>query len=102
MIILLTFFFVAAKESDRDLEILCTLRGSSHDPVRLRVRQWVQEYSKARGVNKFAAKEVNFASRTVVSTDYFQQMQRSQIIVTSNPSNWEGLPAAERTESNHF
>jgi hypothetical protein len=41
--------------SNRDLEILCTLRGSRQDPVRLRVRQWVSEYSVARGLKKFSA-----------------------------------------------
>jgi len=74
----------------RDLQLLCSLRGSGHDPVRLRVRQWVQEYAKARGLTRYQAGEVNFASRTVVSTDYFSQMHHAQVIVTSNPSHWEG------------
>jgi hypothetical protein len=75
---------------NRNLEILCTLRGSNADPVRLRVRQWVQEYAKARGVKSYSAGEVNSASRTVISMDYFNEMYRAQIIVTSNPSGWEG------------
>ena len=32
----------------RDLDIVCTLRGSNHDPTRLRVRSvcpWVEEYA---------------------------------------------------------
>ena len=29
------------------------------------VRQWVEEYAKARGVKKFVAGQVNHASRTV-------------------------------------
>ena len=33
---------------------------------------------------------MDHASRTVVSGDYFSQMQRAQVIVTSNPSHWEG------------
>ena len=75
---------------NRDLEILCTLRGSNADPVRLRVRQWVQEYAKARGVTSYSAGELNSDSRTVISAKYFNQMHRSQIIVTANPSGWEG------------
>lgn len=77
----------------RDVELLCTLRGSSHDPVRLRVRNWVKEYAESRGIPKeaYRAGEVDFASRTVVSGGYFSNMHRARIIVTSNPSNWEGL-----------
>ena len=75
----------------RPIELLCTLRGSLHfDPTRLQVRQWVEEYAKARGVKNFIAGQVNSASRTVISANYFKQMQSSQIIVTSNPSDWEG------------
>ena len=48
--------------SARDLDVVCTLRGSHHDPVRLRVREWVDEYVKARGL-KAVAGEVNSASR---------------------------------------
>eukprot|EP01035_Chromulina_nebulosa_P029351 gene29351-38887_t len=70
--------------SERDQEILCTLRGSSHDPVRLRVRQWVKEYSKARGISRFAAQEKNSASRTVISNAYFLEMYRSQIIAMAS------------------
>jgi hypothetical protein len=45
-----------------------------------------------RGIARFAAQEKNSASRTVISNAYFLEMYRSQIIVTSNPSNWEGSP----------
>jgi hypothetical protein len=75
---------------DRNLDIVCTLRGSNGDPTRLRVRQWVEEYAKARGVQKYVAGQVNHASRTVVDRDYLGQMFRAKIIVTSNPSDWEG------------
>ena len=34
--------------------------------------------------------QVNHASRTEVSTGYLTQMFRAKIIVTSNPSYWEG------------
>lgn len=75
---------------DRDIEITSTLRGSKADPCRMRVRQWVEEYCRARGIKKFIAGEVNHQSRTVVSTGYLGQMYRSRIVVTSNPSGWEG------------
>ena len=75
---------------DRDLDVVCTLRGSSHDPTRERVKQWVMQYVKKRGIKKYVAGEVKSASRTVVSKGYFGQLYRAKIIVTSNPSNWEG------------
>lgn len=34
--------------------------------------------------------EVNHQSRTVISKQYFEQMATAKIIVTSNPSHWEG------------
>lgn len=36
--------------SPRDLEIVSTLRGSAHDPTRLRVREWLEQYVIARGI----------------------------------------------------
>jgi hypothetical protein len=76
--------------AQRDLELVCTLRGSNSDMVRLRVRQWMEEYARARGLKNYVVGQVNDDSRTVVSSDYFGQMYRAQIIVTSNPSDWEG------------
>ena len=32
--------------------------GGRYDPTRLRVRQWVEEYAKARGVSKCIAGQV--------------------------------------------
>jgi len=46
-------------DSQRDLQLLCSLRGSSHDPVRLRVRQWVEEYAVARGLRSYRAGQVD-------------------------------------------
>lgn len=74
----------------RDTQILCTLRGHGGDPVRQRVREWTEQYAKARGITKYRTGEVNSDSRTVVSRGYFGQMYNAQIIVTSNPSGWEG------------
>ena len=42
----------------RDYDIVCTLRGSKQDPTRMRVREWVEEYAKARGVQKYMAGQV--------------------------------------------
>ena len=45
----------------RDFDIVCTLRGSKQDPTRLRIRLWVEEYAKARGIAKYVAGQVRFA-----------------------------------------
>lgn len=75
---------------DREFDILCTLRGSKHMPTRLRVQEWVAEYGKSRKVQKVISSQLNTATRTTVNMQYFQQMYNSKIIVTVNPSNWEG------------
>jgi hypothetical protein len=79
----------------RDLEIVCTLRGSNHDPVRLRVREWIEEYVRARGIKQAVAGEINHESRRTISKAYFDNMYRARIVVTSNPSGWEGGELAD-------
>lgn len=75
----------------RDMEVVTTLRGHSRDPTRLRIRGWIEEYCKSRGiVDKCIIGQVNHASRTVVSGSYLDSMYRGKIVVTSNPSGWEG------------
>jgi hypothetical protein len=76
--------------SKREIDILCTLRGSKSMTTRLRVQTWVAEYGKERNVQNFISGEVNTATRTTVSKQYFEQMFNAQIIVTVNPANWEG------------
>jgi hypothetical protein len=78
------------RQADRDIELLCTLRAYKSDPARARVSQWVAEYVQARGIKGALEKPVNSASRTVISKGYFDSMHRAQIIVTANPSGWEG------------
>ena len=77
-------------QASRDIEILCTLRASKVDGARTRVSQWVEEYAQARGVKGVVGKPVNGASRPTISRGYFDSMHRAQIIVTANPSGWEG------------
>ena len=91
----LTYALAEAYTSDtfnfqREIEILCTLRGSKQMSTRLRVQEWVAEYGVVRNVTNMTAKQVNRADRTGVSKEYFEQMYNSQIIVTVNPAHWEG------------
>lgn len=76
--------------ANRDYDIVCTLRGSKQDPARLRVQEWVKEYGESRHLKNYIAGQVNHASRTTVDGTYFGRMQTAQIIVSCNPSNWEG------------
>jgi hypothetical protein len=76
--------------SDRDYELVCTLRGSKQDPARLRVQQWVEEYAISRKLKKYIGGAVNHASRTTIDGNYFGSLHRAQIVVTCNPSHWEG------------
>ena len=74
----------------REIEILCTLRGSKKMSTRLRVQRWVNEYVSLRNVEKAITRQVNKATRTTVNQAYFQLLYNSQIIITVNPANWEG------------
>ena len=74
----------------REIELLCTLRGHARMPTRLRVSTWVQEYSITRRLKTAAVGQIDKSQRNIISKDYFEQMYNSQIIVTVNPSNWEG------------
>jgi hypothetical protein len=75
----------------RDMDVVTTLRGHARDPTRLRVRNWIDEYCSSRNIkDKCVLGQVNSASRTVVSNNYLESMYRGKIVVTSNPSGWEG------------
>jgi hypothetical protein len=75
---------------NREIDILCTLRGSKSMTTRQRVQDWVAEYGESRKVKNIISKQVTGATRTTVSRSYFEQMFNSSIIVTVNPANWEG------------
>jgi hypothetical protein len=42
----------------REMEIVCTLRGSKTQPARLRVQTWVEEYAKERKVDRAVVGQV--------------------------------------------
>lgn len=74
----------------RSIDVLCTLRGSKQMATRLRVQEWMKEYAAQRNISNAVLGEVDHASRTTVSKGYFERMFNAEIIVTVNPSNWEG------------
>ena len=76
---------------NRRYEVVTTLRGHAADPVRARVRGYVEEYCKARALGKKCILgQVNGASRRTVDGNYLESMYQGKIVVTSNPSHWEG------------
>ena len=77
-------------ESDRNIEILCTLRGSKQMPTRQRVQDWIAEYGVSREITNIVTKQLTKSSRTVVDKRYFQNMYNAKFIVTVNPAHWEG------------
>lgn len=81
----------------RGIDLLCTLRYWVQDPTRNRIKQWVEEYIRARGITKSHAGELNKENRQVISKGYFGKMQDAKIIVTSNPSDWEGWQNTKKT-----
>ena len=69
---------------------MCTLRDDFNDAARIRVRSWVNMYAKKHNLVQYKGEQVNKASRTTVDPSYFNLMRSAKIIVTVNPSNWEG------------
>lgn len=75
----------------REMEIVCTLRGSPVQPARQRVQTWVEEYVNKHDIRDRAVwGQLNTASRQTVNKKYFDLMHNARIIVTVNPSEWEG------------
>ena len=56
----------------------------------LRVLEFLNDYAKSRKVEKFIAGQVDGLSRKVINNGYFKIMNDSKIVVTANPSYWEG------------
>eukprot|EP00606_Chrysophyceae_sp_TOSAG23-5_P001168 GSChrysophyteH2.ASY1.ANO1.735.1 assembled CDS len=79
-------------QMERSTEILCTLRGNARMQTRLRVQNWMQEYvnDTSKGVTNAVVGQINKATRSTLSKDYFDNMHNAQIIVTVSPANWEG------------
>ena len=58
----------------REIEVLCTLRGNKRMTTRLRVQQWIADYTKEKGLKNAITSQINGATRTTVSKSYFSQM----------------------------
>ncbi len=75
---------------NRTHAFVCTLRGSPKDTTRLRVKQWSAQYGSSRGLSNYVAGEINRSNRDKVDSDYFSLLYNAKIIVTTNPTGYEG------------
>lgn len=50
----------------REIEILCTLRGSKHMTTRLRAQTWVAEYGIARNINNIVTEQVKYINISIL------------------------------------
>jgi hypothetical protein len=85
--------FIPAKfNHKRPVEILCTLRGNNRTmTTRYQVRNWIKDYAQERDIVKqVVVRQVDSSNRTHISPKYVHQMSKSWIIVTANPTDWEG------------
>ena len=81
------------KFSERKFDVVCTLRPiPEKQPTRTRVLEWVAEAVEKFGVPAERARvgEVNHAQRRGISDEFLEAQFSSKIIVTCNPSHWEG------------
>lgn len=74
---------------DRNLDIVCSNRPTERQPTRARVVKWVSDFLETTGREGIAG-EVNAGGRKEINKAYFAAMRSAKIVVTCNPSFWEG------------
>lgn len=71
--------------------VVCTLRLNEKQPARRRVLGWTTDVVSAMGLNHSSVLgQVNSAQRRTISSHYLDINRQARIIVTCNPSSWEG------------
>lgn len=85
-------YFDAAKMGKvlRSIDILCSNRPHERQPTRSRIVSWIHSYLEKNPSTKGIAGDVNSGGRREINTVYFDSMRRAKIVVTCNPSHWEG------------
>uniref|UniRef100_A0A7S3JSJ3 Spore protein YkvP/CgeB glycosyl transferase-like domain-containing protein n=1 Tax=Aureoumbra lagunensis TaxID=44058 RepID=A0A7S3JSJ3_9STRA len=76
--------------SQRKLDIVCSNRPTERQPTRARIVHWVGDFLDSHEKYHGIAGEVNAAGRRGINELYFAAMRSSKIVVTANPSHWEG------------
>ena len=76
----------------RHIPIVCTLRPhETVQPARTRVLDWVREaVATWPSVLKGSISKDNRGHRRQINSEYLEWMHQARIIVTCNPSSWEG------------
>ena len=75
----------------RSIDVLCTLRThATIQPVRTRVFDWVERAVRRLGVQGTSQVGVNRGHRKTINTEYFEWHADAKIVVTCNPSFWDG------------
>ena len=85
-------YFDAAKMGKlaRTIDILCSNRPHERQPTRSRIVSWIHDYLEKHADVKGIAGDVNSGGRREINEVYFNSMRRAKIVVTCNPSHWEG------------
>jgi len=76
--------------SQRKLDIVCSNRPFDKQPTRSRIVYWVADFLDKYPQYHGIAGEVNAAGRREINQKYFDAMRSTKILVTANPSFWEG------------
>ena len=80
------------------IDVVCTLRDKRGG--RGRVLPWLKEYAAQRKLHDVRLGQLSSAGRTVIDAGYLSTMRRAKVVVTCNPTGWEGdFRTDGRTES---
>ena len=73
-------------------DISCTLRVHEVQPARTRVAEWVTEAVEdwKLTLSGGGVGELNKGQRKEINPKYFSSLRHARIVVTCNPSSWEG------------
>lgn len=73
---------------ERPIDVVCTLRDTRGG--RGRVLPWLREYAKAKQLENYRLGQLSSAGRTVIDAGYLSTMRQAKVVVTCNPTGWEG------------
>ena len=73
---------------DRPIDVVCTLRDTRGG--RGRVLPWLRDHAKRRKLANVRLGQLSSAGRTVIDAGYLSTMRSAKIVVTCNPTGWEG------------
>jgi len=78
-------------QNHRHYHVVCTLRRNKKQPARGRILDWLEEAVETFNISHTSeVGEVNHAQRKTISRQYLDINRRAHIVVTCNPSHWEG------------